>query len=74
MGNPLLDISAQADEEVLKKYDLEPNNAILAEAKHQTLNEELIKNYDTVFTAGGAALNTARIAQVCAVRIVNFNR
>ncbi|KAF4361867.1 hypothetical protein G4B88_009239 [Cannabis sativa] len=34
MGNPLLDISAVVPEEFLKKYDVKPNNAILAEDKH----------------------------------------
>ncbi|XP_065212777.1 uncharacterized protein LOC135840267 isoform X2 [Planococcus citri] len=64
MGNPLLDISAQADDQFLKKYDLLPNNAILADAKHEPLYEDLIKNHKAEFTAGGAALNTARIAQI----------
>ena len=64
MGNPLLDISAYADDEILKKYDLKPNNAILAEAKHRPLYEELIENYDIDYIAGGAAQNTARIIQV----------
>lgn len=36
-GNPLLDISASVDESLLKKYDMEPNNAILAEEKHTPL-------------------------------------
>lgn len=64
MGNPLLDISAYADEELLKKYDLKPDNAILAEAKHRPLNEDLIENYDVDYIAGGASQNTARITQV----------
>ncbi|XP_065217099.1 uncharacterized protein Adk2 [Planococcus citri] len=63
LGNPLLDISAYADEELLKKYDLKPNNAILAEAKHRGLNEDLTENYDVDYIAGGASQNTARIAQ-----------
>lgn len=36
-GNPLLDISASVDESLLKKYEMEPNNAILAEEKHKPL-------------------------------------
>lgn len=36
-GNPLLDISAIVDDKILKKYDLEPDNAILAEEKHKPL-------------------------------------
>lgn len=36
-GNPLLDISSNVGEDLLKKYDMEPNNAILAEEKHKPL-------------------------------------
>lgn len=64
MGNPLLDITVNADEQLLNKYDLKPNNAILAEEKHKPLYEELTKNYEVDFIAGGAAQNTARIAEV----------
>lgn len=33
-GNPLLDISSVVDESFLAKYDMKPDNAILAEEKH----------------------------------------
>ncbi|CAD5114209.1 DgyrCDS3354 [Dimorphilus gyrociliatus] len=62
-GNPLLDISADVNEEFLKKYDLEPNNAILAEDKHKVMYDDLVANFNVDFTPGGAAQNTARVAQ-----------
>jgi len=34
MGNPLLDIQVRNGEEILKKYNLNANDAILAEEKH----------------------------------------
>lgn len=37
MGNPLLDIQVTNGEELLKKYDLKANDAILAEEKHTPL-------------------------------------
>lgn len=37
LGNPLLDISADVNDDFLKKYDLESNTAILAEEKHLLL-------------------------------------
>jgi adenosine kinase len=37
IGNPLLDIQVTKGEEVLKKYDLKANDAILAEEKHLPL-------------------------------------
>lgn len=46
MGNPLLDISADVPDELLKKYDLKLNNAILAEEAHMPLYKELIDSYE----------------------------
>ena len=37
MGNPLLDIQVYDGEELLKKYGLKANDAILAEEKHAPL-------------------------------------
>ena len=37
IGNPLLDIQVYNGEELLKKYDLKANDAILAEEKHAPL-------------------------------------
>lgn len=34
LGNPLLDVQVTNGEELLKKYDLKANDAILAEEKH----------------------------------------
>ncbi|KAL0105783.1 hypothetical protein PUN28_015890 [Cardiocondyla obscurior] len=63
LGNPLLDISANVDHEFLQKYDLKPNNAILAEEKHKLLYEELMELYNADFIAGGSVQNTMRVAQ-----------
>ncbi|RUP47851.1 Ribokinase-like protein [Jimgerdemannia flammicorona] len=63
MENPLLDIQVHANEELLKKYDLLANNAILAEEKHKPLYTEIVKDYEVVYVAGGASQNTARGAQ-----------
>lgn len=63
MGNPLLDISATVDSNFLKKYDLNSNNAILAEEKHKPMYDELIELYKADFIAGGSVQNTLRVAQ-----------
>ncbi|PON67985.1 Adenosine kinase [Trema orientale] len=63
MGNPLLDISAVVPEEFLKKYDIKPNNAILAEDKHLQMYDELANNYDVEYIAGGATQNSIKVAQ-----------
>ena len=50
--NPLLDISAEVPEEILKKYEVSLNNAILAEEKHLPLYNELITNFPIQYIAG----------------------
>ncbi|KAI9829633.1 MAG: adenosine kinase [Phylliscum demangeonii] len=63
LENPLLDIQAQGDAALLAKYGLKANDAILAEAKHHGLFDDLLQNHSAVVIAGGAAQNTARGAQ-----------
>lgn len=63
MGNPLLDISSDVPMEFLEKYDVKLNNAILAEDKHIPLYEELVANFPVQYIAGGATLNSIRVAQ-----------
>ncbi|KAF9289622.1 adenosine kinase [Mortierella antarctica] len=65
MGNPLLDIQVNANEELLAKYNLKSNDAILADASHMSLYEEIIQHKEVVYVAGGASQNTARGAQRC---------
>ncbi|XP_046650137.1 adenosine kinase-like [Daphnia pulicaria] len=61
--NPLLDISAAADVAFLEKYDLQLNNAILAEDKHKPLYKELVSQYKVDYIAGGSGQNALRVAQ-----------
>lgn len=63
MGNPLLDISANVTPELLEKYDLKLNNAILCEEKHTPIYNELISGYPVEYIAGGATQNSIRVAQ-----------
>ena len=63
IGNPLLDISAVVKPELLEKYGLKANDAILAEEKHMGLYDELVKDYKVEYLAGGSAQNTMRGAQ-----------
>jgi len=60
MGNPLLDMQVTNGEELLKKYGLNPNDAILAEEKHGPIYDDLVQNHKVTYVAGGAAQNTAR--------------
>jgi len=63
MGNPLLDISVEIEnKELLDKYGLELDNAILANELQVPLFEE-IAGMNPMFLGGGAALNSIRASQ-----------
>ncbi|GAA5945192.1 hypothetical protein JCM3775_003692 [Rhodotorula graminis] len=63
MGNPLLDMQVVNKPELLDKYGLKPNDAILAEGKQADIYDDLQANYQVEYVAGGAAQNAARGAQ-----------
>jgi len=63
MGNPLLDISSKVKEDLLTKYELQANNAIIAEAKHLPIYKELIDTYDVEYVAGGSTQSSIKVAQ-----------
>jgi len=63
MCNPLLDISATVPQELLDKYGVKLNNAILAEDIHMPLYDELVRDYPVQYIAGGATQNSIRVAQ-----------
>jgi adenosine kinase len=63
MGNPLLDISTVVKKELLDKYELKSNDAILYEK--EDLYDELKKDFasSVEYIAGGATQNSMRVAQ-----------
>lgn len=63
MGNPLLDISSEVGQDMLDKYDVKLDSAILAEEKHLPMYNELIEKYSPQYIAGGATQNSIRVAQ-----------
>ncbi|KAJ9117094.1 hypothetical protein QFC24_006553 [Naganishia onofrii] len=62
MGNPLLDMQVSNGEALLEKYNLKANDAILAEEKHMGIYDDVTKDYQVTYVAGGAAQNAARAA------------
>lgn len=63
MGNPLLDISAEVGQDILDKYEVKLDSAILAEEKHLPIYQELVDKHSPQFIAGGATQNSIRVAQ-----------
>lgn len=72
-GNPLLDMTVTGNQNLLDKYGLNNNDAILAEEKHMPLYEEILNNDQIEFTAGGSAQNSLRIVQVFINRELKYN-
>lgn len=68
--NPLLDMTVIGDQNLLDKYGLKNNDAVLAEEKHMPLYVEILNNDQIEFTAGGSAQNSLRIVQVL---LISFN-
>lgn len=64
MGNPLLDVLATVTPDLLTKYNLKPNDAILAGDEHKTLPSEMAEKFKVEYIAGGSVQNTLRVAQV----------
>mmetsp|Transcript_1787 Transcript_1787/g.1963 ORF Transcript_1787/g.1963 Transcript_1787/m.1963 type:complete len:343 (+) Transcript_1787:27-1055(+) len=63
VGNPLLDISADVEQATLDKYEVKLNNAILCEEKQQPMYDDLVKNFNVQYIAGGATQNSIRVCQ-----------
>ena len=64
LGNPLLDISVDADTALCTKYGLAMGNAILATEAHTPLYAEITTApFTPLYVAGGATLNSIRVSQ-----------
>uniref|UniRef100_A0A915D1F4 Adenosine kinase n=1 Tax=Ditylenchus dipsaci TaxID=166011 RepID=A0A915D1F4_9BILA len=63
MGNPLLDIQVNVEKDLLDKYEMKENCAILAEDKHLALFEEIVKREGIEYIPGGATQNALRVFQ-----------
>jgi len=61
MGNPLLDISATVSPDLLAKYELKANDAILTE--DEAIFKDLVEGHKVEYIAGGATQNSIRVAQ-----------
>ncbi|KAK3790336.1 hypothetical protein RRG08_062569 [Elysia crispata] len=64
MGNPLLDMTVlKGGTDLLAKYGLEKNNAVLATPQQLSIFKEIVDKYNPTYIAGGATQNTIRVAQ-----------
>lgn len=63
IGNSLLDITVVTDQAFLKRFDLLPNNAIIAGEKQKELFHAMLEEYEPSYLPGGATQNSIRVAQ-----------
>jgi len=63
MGNPLLDISCEVKQDFLDKYEVKLGDAVLSNDTHKGMYAELGGMCTVQYIAGGATLNTIRVAQ-----------
>lgn len=61
--NPLLDVSAVVDDAFFDKYKIAKASACLMEKEQEGIFAELEQLPNVTYVAGGAGLNTARVAQ-----------
>ena len=63
IGNSLLDISILTEKSFLDRFNLLPNNAIIAGASHKDMYDAMMKEFKPAFLPGGATQNSIRVAQ-----------
>ncbi|CAL1266072.1 unnamed protein product [Larinioides sclopetarius] len=63
IGSPLLDIYAEGDETLLKKFGLQKDGCLRATEEHDLLFRDLFLSPGSRMSAGGSALNAARVSK-----------
>jgi adenosine kinase len=63
MGNPLLDISCNVDNEFLEKYKLKDGDIVLADEDQLPIYKEMQEKEGVQYIAGGATMNSIRVCQ-----------
>ena len=65
IGNPIVDITAEIEEDIINKYNLKLGGKVFANEENIGLFEELEKNKNVKYIPGGAIQNTLRIISQC---------
>jgi adenosine kinase len=65
IGNPIVDITAQTDEETLKKFNLKLGGTVFANEENKGYFKLLEKDPKVKYIPGGSIQNTLRVASWC---------
>lgn len=63
IGNSLLDITVLTEKSFLDRFNLLPNNAIIAGSSHRHIYDTMMREFKPAFLPGGATQNSIRVAQ-----------
>lgn len=64
IGNPIIDISAKADESTIKKYNLGFGRTVFRNDENEGIYSFLESQSDVTYIPGGSVTNSIRIANV----------
>jgi sugar/nucleoside kinase (ribokinase family) len=64
IGNPIVDITGETDEESIKKYELGWGKTVFCNDKNVGFFDDLANNPNTSYVAGGSITNAIRITNV----------
>lgn len=64
LGNPIIDISANVDQEILKKFDLEMGKTFFCNEKNSGIYEYLESKPEVTYIPGGSVTNSIRVSNV----------
>ena len=65
IGNPIVDISAETDEDSIQKFGLEWGRTVFANDKNIGIFDELEKKPEVSYVPGGSIQNSLRVASWC---------
>ncbi len=65
IGNPIIDISADIEKEIMQKYGLKSGETIFASPENESFFNEIENEPEVTYTPGGSVQNTLRVASFC---------
>ena len=65
IGNPIIDITAEIDKELIQKYGLKCGETIFSVPDNEAFFNEIENKPEVTFTPGGSVQNSLRVASFC---------
>lgn len=65
IGNPIIDITAQINKELIQKYGLKCGETIFSNNENEDFFKEIENKPEVTYTSGGSVQNSLRVASFC---------